>query len=74
MIGLLKGKQVVAIDSNQDELIEAADGPLKIIMDATRLEFLDDSFNLVTAFYFQGYKNLYRNYNRQDFRIYPCPP
>jgi ubiquinone/menaquinone biosynthesis C-methylase UbiE len=51
VIGQLKGKQVVAIDSNPFELIEATDGPLKILMDARELKFLDNTFNLVTAFY-----------------------
>ena len=48
---IYKSLIVVAIDSNRDELLEAADGPLKIVMDATRLEFLDESFNIVTAFF-----------------------
>jgi ubiquinone/menaquinone biosynthesis C-methylase UbiE len=51
VIGQLKGKQVVSIDSNKDELLEAANGPLKIVMDATELKFLDNSFSSVTAFY-----------------------
>jgi len=41
IIGQLKGSQVVAIDTDRDELLEAADGPLKIVMDATQLAFLD---------------------------------
>ena len=51
VIGQFKGKQVVSIDSNKDELLEAAGDPLKIVMDATELKFLDNSFSLVTAFY-----------------------
>ena len=51
VIGQLKGKQVVSIDSKKEELLEAANGPLKIVMDATELKFLDNSFNSVTAFY-----------------------
>lgn len=51
VIGQLKGKQVVSIDLNKGELLEAANGPLKIVMDATELRFLDDSFDSVTAFY-----------------------
>jgi len=34
VIGQMKGKQVIAIDPNRRELEEAADGPLKIVMDA----------------------------------------
>jgi len=49
IIGRLKGNQVVAIDISRRELEEAPEGPLKIVMDATDLKFLDNSFNLVTA-------------------------
>jgi len=51
VIGQLKGKDVVAIDFRKDELLEAADGPLKIIMDARDLKFLDESFSTATAFF-----------------------
>lgn len=51
VIGQLKGKDVVAIDFKEEELLEAADGPLKIIMDARDLKFLDESFPTVTAFF-----------------------
>jgi len=51
VIGQLKGSDVVAIDFQKEELIEAADGPLKIVMDARDLKFLDESFQTVTAFF-----------------------
>ena len=51
VIGRLKGKDVVAIDIRKDELEEAVDGPLKIIMDARNLQFLENSFNTATAFF-----------------------
>ena len=51
IIGRLKDQQVVAIDPNKRELEEAATGPLKIVMDATDLKFLDHSFAIVTAFF-----------------------
>jgi ubiquinone/menaquinone biosynthesis C-methylase UbiE len=51
VIGQLKGNQVVAIDPNKRELEEAADGPLKIVMDATDLQFLDGSFEVATSFF-----------------------
>jgi ubiquinone/menaquinone biosynthesis C-methylase UbiE len=51
IIGILKGKKVVAIDPQKKELEEAADGPLKIIMDARDLQFLDDTFDTATAFF-----------------------
>ena len=51
IIGLLKGSQVVAIDSSKRELEEAAGGPLKIVMDARDLRFLDEAFEVVTSFF-----------------------
>jgi ubiquinone/menaquinone biosynthesis C-methylase UbiE len=51
VIGRLKGKDVVAIDIRKDELEEAADGPLKIVMDARELKFLDNTFGTATAFF-----------------------
>ncbi len=51
IIGRLKPSQVVAIDLYKRELEDSPAGPLKIVMDATDLKFLDGSFNTVTAFY-----------------------
>lgn len=51
VIGLLKGDRVVAIDASKAELEEAADGPLKIVMDARELKFLDQTFEVVTSFF-----------------------
>ena len=51
IIGKLKGKQVVAIDPSRSELEEAADGPLKVIMDARDLQFLDGTFSTATSFF-----------------------
>ena len=51
VIGKLKGERVIAIDPSRRELEEAAAGPLKIIMDARELRFLDDTFNTVTSFF-----------------------
>jgi ubiquinone/menaquinone biosynthesis C-methylase UbiE len=51
VIGQLKTTQVVAIDILPCELAEAPSGPLKIVMDARKLKFLDCSFNTVTAFF-----------------------
>ena len=50
-MGRLKGSQVVAIDISERELKEAPDGPLKIIMDARELKFLDETFNTATSFF-----------------------
>jgi len=51
VIGQLLGEDVVAIDFRKEELLEAVDGPLKIIMDARDLKFLDNSFQTATAFF-----------------------
>jgi len=51
VIGQLKGEQVIAIDISKRELEEAPSGPLKIVMDARDLKFLDDTFNTATVFF-----------------------
>ncbi|UCE41158.1 MAG: methyltransferase domain-containing protein [Candidatus Aminicenantes bacterium] len=51
VIGQLKGQQVIAIDISKRELIEAPPGPLKIVMDARDLKFLDETFNTATVFF-----------------------
>ncbi|MBN1267596.1 MAG: methyltransferase domain-containing protein [Anaerolineales bacterium] len=51
VIGRLKSRDVVAIDCRRDELEEAAVGPLKIVMDARDLQFLDNTFSTATAFF-----------------------
>jgi ubiquinone/menaquinone biosynthesis C-methylase UbiE len=50
-IGRIRPKQVVAIDISPKELKEAPSTFLKIVMDATALKFLDNSFSTVTAYY-----------------------
>jgi len=55
VIGRLKGKDVVAIDNRKEELEETCDGPLKIIMDARDLKFLDSSFGTATLFFSMMY-------------------
>jgi ubiquinone/menaquinone biosynthesis C-methylase UbiE len=51
IIGQMKPTQVIAVDLSKRELEEAPAGPLKIVMDATDLKFLDASFDTVTAFF-----------------------
>ncbi len=51
VIGQLKEKQVIAIDRNRRELEEAPGGPLKIVMNAGELHFLDNAFDTATAFF-----------------------
>jgi SAM-dependent methyltransferase len=55
IIGQVKGAQVVGIDLNERELREAPSGPLKIVMDASELTFLDGTFNTVTCFFTMMY-------------------
>ena len=50
-IGRIKPRQVVAIDISPRELKEAPSDFLKIVMDASDLKFLDNSFPAVTAYY-----------------------
>ena len=51
IIGILKGQDVIALDLRKEELEEAPPGPLKIVMDATDLKFLDGAFATATAFF-----------------------
>ena len=51
IIGRLYKNQVIAVDNVQEELDEAPDCFEKRLMDATALDFSDDSFDAVTAFY-----------------------
>ena len=51
IIGQMKPTQVIAIDLSKRELEEAPAGPLKIVMDATDLKFLDTTFHTATAFF-----------------------
>ncbi len=61
IIGRLKGEQVIAIDANRRELVDAPPGPLNIVMDATDLKFLDETFATVTSFltlmYIKGFEH-----------------
>jgi SAM-dependent methyltransferase len=51
VIGRLKGSQVVAIDLYSWGLRRTPPGPLKLVMDATDMKFLDESFGAVTSFF-----------------------
>jgi ubiquinone/menaquinone biosynthesis C-methylase UbiE len=51
IIGLLKGRSVIAIDRIKPELEEAKNSSLKIVMDAKELMFLDAFFSYATAFF-----------------------
>lgn len=51
IIGKLNGKQVVAIDKSKRELKETQNEASKIVMDATDLKFLPESFDVCTSFF-----------------------
>lgn len=51
IIGRLYTNQVVAIDNRREELEEAPEGFEKMLMDATELDFPDQSFDHVTFFF-----------------------
>ena len=55
IIGQLLGERVISIDPSKKELEEAPKGPLKIIMDARELRFLDETFDIVTSFFTMMY-------------------
>jgi len=51
IIGKLNDKQVIAIDTSRRELEETQNEALKVVMDATNLKFLKESFDICTAFF-----------------------
>ncbi|HZW02510.1 MAG TPA: class I SAM-dependent methyltransferase [Anaerolineaceae bacterium] len=51
IIGRIYGDAVTAIDLRADELNEAPEGPVKIVMDARQMDFRDEQFDHVTCFY-----------------------
>ena len=57
IIGQQLGDQVISIDLRKDELVDAPSTNLKIVMDATDLQFLDESFNTAAAFFTFMYFN-----------------
>ncbi|MBH1940276.1 class I SAM-dependent methyltransferase [Mobilitalea sibirica] len=51
IIGQIFKDRVIAIDPNPMELEEASEGPLKVVMDAKELKFLEASFDAITSFF-----------------------
>jgi len=51
VIGQLAGSEVIDIDRRMDELLEAPDGPTKLMMDARQLGFASGQFPSLTAFF-----------------------
>lgn len=51
IIGRVFKDKVIAIDPDRRELEDAPEGPIKLVMDAKVLAFLDASFDAVTSFF-----------------------
>jgi len=51
IIGKLNGKKVIAVDTNERELLGTQNEALKVVMDATDLKFLPESFDVCTVFF-----------------------
>ena len=51
IIGRLNGRKVVAIDTRIEELKETKNDSMKIVMNATDLNFIPSSFALATSFF-----------------------
>ncbi len=71
VIGRLMGSRVVAIDRSRVELEETTNEALKVVMDATDLKFLDESFDAVTSFYTMMYmdEETHRKALREAYRV-----
>lgn len=51
VIGQLMGDCVIAIDTRMDELLETENHALKLTMNASQLQFVNESFGMVTSFF-----------------------
>jgi len=71
VIGQFKKDKVIAIDHNKRELEEAPEGGVKIIMDAGKLKFLDNTFDTVTSFFTLMYipKSEHKKIFKEIFRV-----
>jgi ubiquinone/menaquinone biosynthesis C-methylase UbiE len=71
IIGKLNGKQVVAIDTNEEELEETKNDALKIVMDAAEMNFLPKTFEVCTSFFCLMYipKNQHLQVSNQVNRV-----
>ena len=71
IIGRLNGKQVVAIDTREGELVDTRNEALKIVMDAADLKFLPKSFDVCTAFFSLMYipKSIHQKVFEEVFRV-----
>jgi ubiquinone/menaquinone biosynthesis C-methylase UbiE len=71
IIGKLNGKQVVAIDTRERELLETHNEALKVVMNTADLKFLPKSFEVCTAFFSLMYipKSIHRKVFEEVFRV-----
>ncbi|MGD0027787.1 MAG: class I SAM-dependent methyltransferase [Candidatus Bathyarchaeia archaeon] len=71
IIGRLNGKQVVATDTREGELMETHNEALKVVMDAADLKYLPKSFDVCTAFFSLMYipKNIHQKVFEEVFRV-----
>jgi len=71
IIGKLNGKQVVAIDTREEELRDTRNEALKVVMDAADLKFLPKSFDVCTSFFSLMYipKSSHEKVFEQVFRV-----
>ncbi|MHA1220727.1 MAG: methyltransferase domain-containing protein [Candidatus Heimdallarchaeota archaeon] len=71
IIGQLLGDQVISIDKNKRELEEAPSDNLKLVMDATDLQFIDESFNTATVFFTFMYldKDIRKKVMKEIYRV-----
>jgi ubiquinone/menaquinone biosynthesis C-methylase UbiE len=71
VIGRLNGKQVVAIDTREGELVDTRNEALGVVMDAADLKFLPKSFEVCTAFFSLMYipKSIHQKVFEEVFRV-----
>lgn len=71
IIGRLYGKQVIAVDTSERELKETKNEALKVVMDATDMKFLAESFETCTCFFSLMYipKNKHLKVFREVHRV-----
>ncbi len=50
-VGQIYGKKCISIDKREDELLECENDSLKIVMDASQMTFVNESFEKVTCFF-----------------------
>lgn len=50
-VGKLYGRNVIAIDAREDELLETNNHAIKLVMDGRDLKFTEENFDVVTLFY-----------------------